>query len=452
MAQISPFRAYRYDPERVEPAKVLTQPYDKITQPMQQRYYSLDPHNLVRVERGRVEETDTLANNIYTRAAQSLEEWIAGGILLREAAPAVYVYFQEFALPGTRTRHLRKGFIALGRVEDYSAGVVFRHELTHSGPKADRIELLRHTRAHTGQLFMLYPDARHHLDALLDRLAKPAPAVDVTDEYGVTHRLWPVTDAATVAEFARGMADKQLVIADGHHRYETALAYRDECRKKFPSAGPDAPHEYVMMTFFGTHSPGLVILPTHRIVSGIHGFEFAKFRRAVEPFFDWYSYPFSTDAERTAAMDEFRHDLAARGRSISAGRRVIGVYPSGQPDGGGAFYLFLLKRAADLADLLPDVAPALHQLDVVLLHRLLLERGLGVTADDVERGEHIAYEREITESFAAVDRGQAQMACLLNPVRVEKVCELALSGQVLPQKSTDFYPKLLSGITIYRLD
>ena len=448
MAQISPFRAYRYNPERVELAKVLTQPYDKITAAMQERYYALDPDNLVRVERGRVEETDTPANNVYTRAAQSLEEWIAGGILLREAEPAVYVYVQEFSLPGTRTRHVRRGFIALGGVEDYSAGVVFRHELTHSGPKADRLELLRHTRAHTGQLFMLCPDRERRLDEILERHAKPAPAVNIIDEYGVAHKLWPVTAEASVAEFVHVMEDKKLVIADGHHRYETALAYRDECRKKFPSAGPDASHEKVMMTFFPTHGAGLVILPTHRIVSGVPGFDFMKFRRAVEPFFEWYAYPFSGDDERAAALDEFRHDLAGRGRGDATGRRAIGVYPAG----GGAFYLFLLKRGADLADLLPGVAPALHQLDVVLLHRLLLERGLGVTAEDVERGKHIAYEREIAESLAVVDRGQAQMACLLNPVRVEKVSELALSGQVLPQKSTDFYPKILSGIAIYRLD
>src|SRR5712692_7837310 len=149
MAQIFPFHACRYNPERVDLSRVLIQPYDKITPQMQQRYYSLDPHNLVRVERGRVEESDSLTSNVYTRAAQTLEEWIAGGILLREAAAAIYVYFQEYVVPGMRTRYIRKGFIALGRLEDYSAGVVFRHELTHAGPKADRLELLRHTRAHT---------------------------------------------------------------------------------------------------------------------------------------------------------------------------------------------------------------------------------------------------------------------------------------------------------------
>lgn len=452
MAQIFPFRAYRYNQERVDLSKVLTQPYDKITQPMQARYYQLDPYNLVRVERGRVEESDTLTRNVYTRAAHALEEWIADSILLREAAPAVYVYSQEYVLPGTRSRHVRRGFIALGRVEDYSAGVVFRHELTHAGPKADRLELLRHTHAHTGQLFMLCPDRERHLDELLERLAKPVPAVNVTDEYGVAHKLWPVTDPAANAEFVRGMENKKVVIADGHHRYETALAYRDECRDKFPSAGPDAPHEKVMMTIFPTHGGGLTIFPTHRIVSGIPDFDFPKFRRGVESIFDWYAYPFTSDAERAAALAEFRHDLAARGRSDATGRRTIGIYPGGQPAGGRAFYLFVLKRGADLAGLLPDVSAAQQQLDVVLLHRLLLERGLAVTADDVERGEHVAYEREMEESIAAVDRGQAQMACLLNPVRVEQVTDLALAGQVLPQKSTDFYPKLLSGMAIYRLE
>lgn len=452
MAQIFPFRAYRYSPERVDLSRVLTQPYDKITPAMQARYYGLDPHNLVRIERGRGEEGDTLTNNVYTRAAQTLEEWIADGTLLREEAPAIYVYFQEYTVSGMRTRHVRKGFIALGRIEDYSAGVVYRHELTHVGPKADRLELLRHTRAHTGQLFMLCPDRERRLDALLDRQGKSAPAVNVTDEYGVAHKIWPVTDAAAAGEFVQCMENRKLVIADGHHRYETALAYRNECREKFPSAGPDAPHEKVMMTIFSTHGAGLAILPTHRLLSGLRDFDFLKFRRAVEPFFDWYAYPFANDAERTSAMEEFRHDLAARGRGDTAGRRTIGIYPGGQPADGRAYYLFLLKCGADLADLLPDVAPAQHQLDVVLLHRLLLERGLAVTAEDVERGRHVAYEREMESSIAAVDRGETQMACLLNPVRVEQVSELALAGQVLPQKSTDFYPKLLSGITIYRLE
>jgi uncharacterized protein (DUF1015 family) len=452
MAQIFPFRAYRYNPERAELSKVLTQPYDKITAAMQRRYYELDPHNLVRVERGRVEESDTLTSNVYTRAAQTLEQWIADGILVPEGAPAVYIYSQEYTLPGVRTRHGRKGFIALGPVEDYSAGVVFRHELTHAGPKADRLELLRHTCAHTGQLFMLYPDPGRSLDGLLERLARPAPAVAVSDEYGGAHRLWPVTDTAEIAEFVRGMADKKLIIADGHHRYETALAFRDECRAKFPSAGRDAPHEKVMMTFFPAHGSGLAILPTHRLVRDLPDFDFQRFRRAVEPYFDWYSYPFANQATRSVAQGEFLHDLAARGRNPRTGRRAIGVYPAGQSDDRRAFFLFLLKRDADLHALLPGVPPEQHQLDVVLLHRMLLERGLGVKPEDVEQGEFVAYEREIDASMDAVDGSVAQMACLLNPVRIEQIIELALAGQVLPQKSTDFYPKLLSGITIYRME
>ena len=457
MAHIFPFRAYRYNPERVDLSRVLTQPYDKITPQMQERYYQLDPHNLIRVEKGRAEESDTPANNVYTRAAKALEDWIAGGILLREPEPALYVYFQEYSLPGASARHVRRGFIALGRVEDYSAGVVFRHELTHAGPKKDRLELLRHTRAHTGQLFMLCPDRERRLDALLERHAKAAPVVEVTDEFGVGHKLWLVTSETAVAQFVAGMESKKLVIADGHHRYETALAYRDECRKKDPSAGPDAAHEKVMMTIFPLHSAGLTVLPTHRLVSGIPDFDLQKFRRAVEPYFEWYAYPFANEAGRVIALEEFSrdlagHDTAGPSRSDANARRAIGIYPGGQTDGSGAVYLFRLKSDADLAELLPDVAPALHQLDVVILHRLILERGMGVTPEDVERGKYVAYERGMEQSIAAVDRGEAQMACLLNPVRAEQVSTLALSGQVMPQKSTDFYPKLLSGITIYRLE
>jgi len=446
MAQIFPFHAYRYNPERVEYSRVLTQPYDKITPEMQKRYYALDPHNLVRIEKGEVLAGDSPAGNVYTRAARTLEEWISTGILLREAEPAIYVYGQEYAVPGGKQHKVRKGFIALSKLEDYAAGVVFRHELTHSGPKADRLELLRHTRAHTGQLFMLYPDREARLDEHLRRISTGPAAVDFADEFGVTHRLWPVREAGIIGQFVRAMAREKLIIADGHHRYETALAYRDGCRAKGATAA-DAAHERVMMTFFSARSEGLTLLPTHRILGGFAGFNFREFRNALDPYFDWYAYPFSGNGDRAAAEAEFCRDLALRGRPEQSKRRAIGVYA-----GGGAYYLFVLRQDAHLDTLLAGVPAAQRALDVVILHGVMLQEGLGITAEAVEREQNIRYEREMQEGLAAVDRGDAQMACLLNPVSVEQVCELALAGQVLPQKSTDFYPKLLSGMAIQLLE
>ncbi len=446
MAEISPFAAWRYNPARVQWEHVLTQPYDKITPEMQQRYAALDAHNLVAVEKGLATPADSPANNVYTRAAAKLEEWSRAGILVRDPAPAIYAYSQEFYLPGGRTRKVRRGFIALGRLEDFSAGVVFRHEQTLSAPKADRLELLRHTRAQTGQLFMLYSDPARRIDALLAETARTPPVTEMRDEYDVVHRVWPITDHANIARIAAVMAEQKIVIADGHHRYETALAWRDECRARSGANNPDAPWERAMMTFVNAQAEGLAILPTHRVVANLAGFDFAAFRRVLEPHFDWYAYPFADAAERASAWEDFRKDFLARGKQ----RRALGLY-AGHPSSGqgGAFYLFLLRGDANLGDLLPGVSAAQRGLDVVLLHRFVLEKGLGITAAAVVAEKNIRYEREAEKSLAAVDSGAAQMAFLLQPVRVEQVFEIALGGEVLPQKSTDFYPKMLSGIAIY---
>jgi uncharacterized protein (DUF1015 family) len=443
MAEIFPFRAYRYNAARVDPAKVLTQPYDKITPAMAEKYAAASPYNLIPVEKGKTLPEDAPGNSVYTRAAKALEDWIRAGVVVRDAAPSLYAYFQGYTVPGTNDGRVRKGFIGLGRVEDYSSGVVFRHEQTLSGPKADRLELLRQTRTHTGQLFMLYSDPAARVDALLDAAASGTAEVEVRDEYDVVHRLWPMTDAKMIETIRHEMADKKLVIADGHHRYETALAYRDECRARAGRVDPNAPYEKVMMTLFNTATKGLTILPTHRVVANVQGFSFEWFRTALGDAFDWHAYPFAGAADRAEAYQKFRRDLTTQGRE----QRAIGMY-----DGGGAYYLCVLRKEADLGALLPGVSPAQRQLDVVLLHRLILERGLGITADAVKTEKNITYEREMDAAIVAVDQGRAQICFLLNSVSVETVAEMAMAGEVLPQKSTDFFPKLMSGITMYRLE
>jgi uncharacterized protein (DUF1015 family) len=440
MAEIFPFRAFRYNAAVVEPAKVLTQPYDKITPAMAEKYAAASPYNLIPIEKGKSRPEDTPADNVYTRAAKLLDEWIRARVIVQDAAPSLYAYFQEYTVPGTSERRVRKGFIAVGRIEDYAAGVVFRHEQTLSGPKADRLELLRNTQTHTGQLFMLYSDPAKRVDALLDVAAHSKPEVEIRDEYNVVHRLWPVTDAQTLETIQREMADKKLVIADGHHRYETALAYRDECRSRAGSADRNAPYEKVMMTLFNTAGTGLTILPTHRVVANVANFTFGGFRSALAEVFDVKSYPFVESAERAGAYQEFQRDLAA-----GAAQRAIGAYA------GDAFHIFVLKKGANLEALLQGVSPAQRGLDVVLLHRLILERGLNITQDAVKTEKNITYEREMDTAIAEVDSGRAQICFLLNPVSVETVAEMAMGGEVLPQKSTDFFPKLMSGITMYRV-
>ncbi len=232
MAEIFPFRAVRYDAKRVALENVLTQPYDKITAEMQERYAAASPYNLVSIEKGKSFPSDSVEDNVYTRASRKLEEWLADSVLVQDEAPAIYAYFQDYSLPGTNQRMERRGFIALGRLADYGEGVVFRHEHTLTAPKADRLELLRHTRAQTGQLFMLYNDPARRVDGVLEEMAKQPPVGEVRDEYDVRHRLWAIYDAAKIQRITTAMADKKLIIADGHHRYETALAYRNERRAK----------------------------------------------------------------------------------------------------------------------------------------------------------------------------------------------------------------------------
>ena len=442
MAEIFPFHAYRYNPERVKLADAVTQPYDKITPAMQERYAAVSPYNLIAVEKGKPSPKDTAADNVYTHAEKALEQWIREGVMVRDSRPGIYVYFQEYVVPGTTERHTRKGFIALGRVEDYSAHVVFRHELTHSGPKADRLELLRHTRTHTGQLFMLYSDPQRQIDGSIDQIAARYRPEEAEDEYGVIHRLWPVFDTSIIADVARAMAPQKLVIADGHHRYETALAYRDECRAKCQNGDRNAPYEKAMMTFFNTHGEGLVILPTHRLISNLPSFDMGSFRRKISSIFDQEDYAFGSEAARAVASERFQNDLRTSGES----GRAFGMYA------GGSFTLLRLRRDADLQKLMPDLSPAQRKLDVVLLHRVLIEEGLGITPAAVTAGQNVSYEREIGAALEAVDHKRAQICFLLNPVDVAQVMDIALAGEVLPQKSTDFYPKLLSGLTLYRLD
>jgi len=447
MAQVFPFRAFRFDPQVAPFECVLTQPYDKISPQRQAEYYAMHPHNLIVVEKGRTDGNDDAHNNVYTRAASKVEEWIRESVLLQDPAPAFYAYTQEFIVPGSNERRTRHGFIGAGQLEDYSAGIVFRHEHTLSGPKADRLELLRHTRLHTGQLFMLYSDPQKRVDRVIaDAERSAAPATELTDEYGVIHRLWPIAEAERVHAIQQVMADQKLVIADGHHRYETALNYRNERRAQAgASAVPSAGYERAMMTFINTCSEGLTILATHRVVANVHDFSWSAVRRYLEPWFSAEVFSFTNESEQAQARDKFLTRLKE-----TAAQRSIGAYPSG--NGQRAFYLFQLRPGADLAQLLPNVPALQRELDVVLLHDGILEPALGVTLQSATKEMNLTYEREASAAIAGVDSGKAQVSFLLNPVDVEKVVQIATANEVMPQKSTDFYPKLLSGITMYRIE
>jgi uncharacterized protein (DUF1015 family) len=452
VARIFPFRAFQYDPARAgDLEKVVTQPYDKISDEMRERYYASSPFNLARIIRGKQFPTDTEVDNVYTRAQQSLQEWIKSGILRQIDQPALFAYFQDFELPSHPGKRLtRKGFIGLGKLEDYSSGIVFPHEQTLSGPKEDRLKLLRQTHTHFGQIFMLYSDPHRTIDAFLEEVAAPAPDIRVTDEYGVVHSMWKIEDPASISRIQREMEDKQLIIADGHHRYETALSFRNECRALLKesanatSHGDVHPIEKVMMTFVNTEGEGLTILPTHRLVSKLPNFEMKDFLSRVQWFFDLAGFKFFTPEERERKLEQFRRELHEVGQVIPS----IGLRATGTSN----FYLMKLKGTLNLQQLLPDVPESQHKLDVVILHKIILERCLGISEEEIRSERYVRYIREFEEGLQAVERKESQLAFFLNPTPIALVRDLAFAGERLPQKSTDFYPKLLSGLTLYQLD
>jgi uncharacterized protein (DUF1015 family) len=413
LANVQPFSPFRYTAKAGDPANVLTQPYDKISPAMQARYLAASPYNLVRVILGERNPSDDETNNVYTRAAGHLGDWIRDGILARDPAPGFYAYSQEFQVPDSGEHLTRTGFIGIGKIEDYSASVVFRHEQTLSGPKKDRLELLRKTRAHFGQIFMLYPDRDRAVDQVLAAASTGEPILNVHDEDGVTHSVWPIRDAGQIAKIQELMAAKKLLIADGHHRYETALAYRNE------NPG-DAAAEYVMMTFVNMYSPGLKILATHRVLRNLDNFDaVAFFDKAVKA--GW-------SVAALGSVDKVKERMAAKDPS----KVQIGVVTKGE--------VRLMQHVRKEG-----------QLDVPVLHQDVLGGLLGINEEAVRDERHIKYIRGIDAAAAEVVSG-AQVAFLLEPTPIDDMARIAFAGGVMPQKSTDFYPKLLSGVTIYKLD
>lgn len=446
MARIFPFRALRYNLAQVSAQDVVTQPYDKITPAMQQAYYQRSSYNLCRIIL-RMPELFDQEGDSYAQAARDFAAWRQEGVLAQERQPCVFAYSQRFAVPGQPgLMRERRGFIALGELCDYSQGVVFRHEQTLSKPKSDRLNLLRATRAHFGQIFMLYSDPVRSAEEVLfgnGEAGETLPEIEVTDEYGVLHRVWRISDPAKISLLAAAMDDKKLIIADGHHRYETALAYRKERAPEMPAescerrgAGlpqPAFPESAAMMTFINMDSEGLVILPTHRVVFGLPSFDPAQLLEKARPFFEVEELP---ERDAAAAM---AHLAAVQGRTALVAVTAGGWYR-------------LTARPEAVAAALPAVPGRQRRLDVVQLHGLVLEKLLGISPEAIRDQTHLRYLRDAAEAADAVLRGEANVAFLMNPVTMEQLREVAFAGEVMPQKSTDFFPKLLSGLAIYALD
>ncbi|HTV07493.1 MAG TPA: DUF1015 domain-containing protein [Candidatus Aquilonibacter sp.] len=465
MARLFPFRALRYDPTCVNMADVVTQPYDKIDKAMQDRYYNLSPYNLVRVVLGKHQPEDDDEHNVYTRAAETLKKWRAEHILREESTPAIYGYSQTYTVPGTGGNtgvkaeiRERRGFIALGQLYDYADKVVYRHEQTFPKHKSDRLALFKATRAYCEQIYMLYSDptfaAEHAIfdtppptvgDSATVSHVSRTPDLEIVDEYHVVHRLWMVTDARFIQRVLDAMKDKWLLIADGHHRYETSVAYMHERAdeqhidaKAPPKMTPDGlpqpafPEQAMMMTFVNMDAPGITILPTHRVVSGLENFKIKEFAERAKQYFDVDELPAGlTPAELLARLN------ATHGIAFVAAAR----------EGN----LLLTPKAEATAPLLKNLSPRQAQLDVTQLHKIVIEKLLGMDEEKVRKGENIRYYREAGESVERVMSGKADVAFLIKPVTLEQMKDISLNLEVMPQKSTDFYPKLLSGLAMYTL-
>ena len=460
MARIYPFRALRYNTSRVRMEDVVTQPYDKITPEMQQRYYERSPYNLIRIILGKHEPGDTepqdflpageKAHNVYTRAAEYFKAWRAERILAEEAEPALYGYSQTYTVPHTAEVRERRGFIALGHLYDYADKVVYRHEQTFPKHKSDRLALFKATRAYCEQIYMLYSDPAFSAEKLIFGAGKDGkgtrPAdLAITDEYGVVHRVWKLTDPALINLILTAMADKKLIIADGHHRYETSVAYAKErsAQLKLPLGEPVDPDEKLsashlpvppfpeaamMMTFVNMDAPGITILPTHRVVFGLKDFTTEEFLTKAEEFF-------SITPLASADLEPL---------TVSEGTAFLVVTRDGN-------HLLQAKPEAVKAAL-QGIPARQAQLDVVQLHSILLDRILGLSEERITQLGNVRFIREAAEAVEQVHSGEADITFLIKPITLDQLRDISLSGDVMPQKSTDFYPKLLSGLAIYALD
>ncbi len=430
MAKIAPFRGIRYNPHKVgDLSQVVSQPYDRVRYGLQEQYYDLHPYNIVRITKGKEYGSDGPTHNVYTRAADYYHTWLDAGYLLRDTAPALYVYHQTFTLPDG-TERTRKAFVAALELVEFEEGIVLPHERTLSGPKADRLNLLRATAVNFGQIFMLYPDPENRINALFDAAtAGRAADIDVREmfEKDVRQQVWVVTDPEVIANVVSELGPKTgLIIADGHHRYETALNYRNEMRQKHPQAPANAGFNYRMVTLVSMDDPGLTILPTHREINNYTAKTTAQVLAAAAEYFDVTSL-----ADRAA--------LEAALSEATPEEPRIGFYD-------GAYHLLVLKSPAVMDEVAPDRIPAWRLLDVSILHELLIERVMGISKEKVEAKENIDYHRDLDLALSKVDEGAAQCVFIMNPTRMAEVKACSEQGEKMPQKSTDFYPKVITGL------
>ncbi|HNR13709.1 MAG TPA: DUF1015 domain-containing protein [Thermodesulfobacteriota bacterium] len=443
MVCIRPFTGWLYNRDTIDTLElVVAPPYDVITPAQQEQYYQRHPYNVIRLILGKEEPGDNDQANKYTRAAAYLSSWQKEGILKQVPKPALYFYAQDYVLPNEGSRR-RKGFISLIRLEDFSAKAVLPHEKTLSKPKVDRLNLTLACRANFNPVFSLYADPSCTVESHMDAISTTPAYVDVTDDNGVRHQLWAVNDPAVINDVVTTLADKQVLIADGHHRYETALNYRNLMRQQYPNATGNEAFNYTMMYFSNMNDVGLVILPTHRIVKNL-SFSLSDFLAKASRFFDVESIPAGREND-----DQVRRTVMSTMGQESAGRFVFALYVKQDE----RYHVFRLKRYDLLdAEIVGTASPALRHLDTYIVESLLFQKFLGISASDANREDHMAFAHADEEAVALVKNGGYEAAFLVNTTRIEQVQDIVTQGEIMPQKSTYFYPKLYSGLVIRTID
>uniref|UniRef100_A0A7V3RGZ8 DUF1015 domain-containing protein n=1 Tax=candidate division WOR-3 bacterium TaxID=2052148 RepID=A0A7V3RGZ8_UNCW3 len=419
MPEIKPFKGIRYNLNKIKNlADVITQPYDQITDEMEKEYKKRSPYSFVNLVLTHYADGHNRAQE-YENAKKCVQEWLRDGIFIQDEEESIYPYFQEFSIEGKN--YIRKGFICRVKLEELGKGNILPHEKTLSKPKEDRLNLTRITKKDFEPVFLLYTDPKNLVMDTIEESCQKPPLIDVKDDRDITHKLWRITDKNVITEIASLLKDAIFVIADGHHRYETAFNYLSELGE----VGPEHPANYKMVTLVNIQDPGLVILPTHRLIMNLKNFQIQDFLEKAKEFFDVK-----------------RVDKKALSNLLKSEKMYTFAFYSKQDS-----YLLKLKDLKPMGRLLPERSNEYRSLDVAILHTLLIENVLGIKPERIE--EHVRYQRGIDETMKRVDSGEFQFAFLMNPTRPEQVRDVATKRERMPQKSTDFYPKLISGLVFY---
>jgi len=430
MAEISPFRGICYSPEKIEDlSDVLTPPYDVISPQEQEQFYNRHPKNVIRLILGKIRDDDTADNNRYTRAAASFEQWREEKTLVRDETPALYLTAVDFSVNGIP--YTRYGLIANVKIEPFEKKVILPHERTFSKVKSERLELMKTCRANFSSIFGLYTDTGEVLEALKQAVGGRDAESDLTDDKGHRHRMWRITDPAVCEHVRDAFGDKQIFIADGHHRYETALNYRNWLAETLPGFNSDHPACGIMMYLCSMNDPGLRILPAHRLLMGVDPETRSSLIQKAADYFQITPFP-RDDSGLAALRSRLREDSPAT---------KIGVLLKDQPDA----YLLSLKNGVMDRLFEKEIPAALRHLDVTVLTRLIFMELLGFDELRLDNEKSIAYTSIEKDAVAAVAGGECDLAFILNPTSIDQVKAVAEESQIMPRKSTYFYPKVITG-------